>query len=148
FGLFCYLNFSFHDEDRKKLEEKFNFSFEEVESMNVRENLILYFKNGDNLTIPFSELHEIGRPACYGCADFSNIYADISFGGIGSPEKLTTAIVRTKIGEEVYNNALNKGYIKEPLEVNRPNNKMELLAKVSEWSNKKIERAEETLKTK
>ncbi|MFW9819912.1 MAG: Coenzyme F420 hydrogenase/dehydrogenase, beta subunit C-terminal domain [Candidatus Thorarchaeota archaeon] len=148
FGLFCYLNFSFHDNDRKKLEEKFNFSFEEVESMNVRENLILYFKNGNTLTIPFSDLHEIGRPACYACADFSNIYADISFGGIGSPEKLTTAIVRTKIGEKVYNDALNRGYIKEPVEVNRPNNKMELLAKVKDWSDKKIERAEETLKNK
>lgn len=148
FGLFCYLNFSFHDDDRKKLEEKFNFSFKEVESMNVRENLILYFKNGNTLTIPFSDLQEIGRPACYACDDFSNIYADISFGGIGSTEKLTTAIVRTKIGEEVYNNALNKGYIKEPVEFNRPNNKMELLAKVKEWSNKKIDRAEETLKNK
>ncbi len=148
FGLFCYLNFSFHDEDRQKLEEKFNFSFQDVDSMNVREHLILYFKDGNTLTIPFSDLHEIGRPACYACADFSNIYADISFGGLGSPEKLTTAIIRTKVGEKVYINALNKGYIKEPVEVNRPNNKMEILAKVKEWSNKKIERAEETLKNK
>jgi len=148
FGLFCYLNFSFNDEDRKKLEEKFNFSFEDVESMNVREDLILYFKNGNTLKIPFSDLHDIGRPACYACPDFSNIYADISFGGLGSPEKLTTAIIRTKIGEKVYYNALNKGYIKEPIELNRPNNKMELLAKVKEWSNKKLERAEKTLKNK
>ena len=148
FGLFCYLNFSFNDEDRKKLEEKFNFSFEEVDSMNVREELILYFKNGNTLKIPFSDLHEIGRPACYACPDFSNIYADISFGGLGSPEKLTTAIIRTKTGEKVYNNALNKGYIKEPIDVNRPNNKMEILAKIKEWSNKKIERAESTLKNK
>ncbi len=148
FGLFCYLNFSFNDEDRKNLEKKFNFSFEDVESMNVREELILYFKNGTNLNIPFSDLHDIGRPACYACPDFSNIYADISFGGLGSPEKLTTAIIRTKIGEKVYNNALNKGYIKEPIELNRPNNKMEMLAKVKEWSNKKIERAEHTLKNK
>lgn len=148
FGLFCYLNFSFDDEDRKKLEEKFDFSFENVESMNVRENLILYFKNGNSLTIQFSDLHDIGRPACYACSDFSNIYADISFGGLGSPEKYTTAIIRTKIGEKVYNNALNKGYIKEPVEINRPNNKMELLAKVKEWSSKKILRAEETFKSK
>ncbi|MFX1427720.1 MAG: Coenzyme F420 hydrogenase/dehydrogenase, beta subunit C-terminal domain [Promethearchaeota archaeon] len=148
FGLFCYLNFSFDDEDRKKLEKKFNFSFEDVECMNVRENVILTFKNGNSLEIPFSDLHDIGRPACYACPDFSNIYADISFGGLGSPEKLTTAIIRTKIGEKVYSGALNKGYIKEPVDLNRPNNKLEILAKVKEWSNKKIERAEETLKSK
>jgi coenzyme F420 hydrogenase subunit beta len=147
-GLFCYLNFSFLDEDRKKLEKRFDFSFEDVENMNVRESLILYFKDGNTLKVPFSDLHEIGRPACYACADFSNIYADISFGGLGSPERLTTAIIRTKIGEKIYNNALNKGYIKEPIELNRPNNKMELLAKVKEWSNKKLERAEKTLKKK
>ena len=147
-GLFCYLNFSFNDEDRKKLEIKFNFSFEDVESMNIREELILYFKNGNIMNIAFTDLHEIGRPACYACPDFSNIYADISFGGLGSPEKLTTAIIRTKIGEKVYTNALNKGYIKEPIDLNRPNNKMEILAKVKEWSNKKIQRAENTLRDK
>ncbi|MFX1388933.1 MAG: Coenzyme F420 hydrogenase/dehydrogenase, beta subunit C-terminal domain [Promethearchaeota archaeon] len=147
-GLFCYLNFSFNDEDRKKLEQKFNFSFEDVESMNVREDLILYFKDGSSLKIPFPELHEIGRPACYACDDFSNIYADISFGGLGSQEKLTTVIIRTKVGEKIYSNALNKGYIKEPLELNRPNNKMEMLAKVKNWAIKKKERAENTLKNK
>ncbi len=147
-GLFCYLNFSFNDEDRKKLEKKFNFSFEDVESMNVREELMLYFKDGKIMNIAFADLHEIGRPACYACPDFSNIYADISFGGLGSLEKLTTAIIRTKVGEKIYTNALNKGYIKEPLDLNRPNNKMEMLAKVKEWSNKKIKRAENTLRDK
>lgn len=147
-GLFCYLNFSFNDEDRKRLEEKFNFSFKDVESMNVRENLIIYFKKGNTLEIPFSDLHEIGRSACYACPDFSNIYADISFGGLGSQEKYTTVIIRTKIGEKIYVNALNKDYIKEPIESNRPNNKMEILSKVKEWSNKKLERAEKTLKNK
>jgi len=100
------------------------------------------------LKIPFPDLHSIGRPACFACPDFSNIYADISFGGLGSPEKLTTAIIRTKIGEKVYNNALNKGYIKEPIELNKPNKKDEILAKVKEFSKKKIKRAENTIKAK
>ncbi len=147
-GLFCYLNFSFNDEDRKKLEKKFNFSFEDVESMNIREDLILYFKNDDALRISFSELHEIGRPACYACSDFSNVYADISFGGLGSEEKLTTTIIRTKIGEKIYKDALNKGYIKEPNELNKPKNKAEILNKIKDFSEKKIKRAENTLKSK
>ncbi|TET58798.1 MAG: coenzyme F420 hydrogenase [Promethearchaeota archaeon] len=147
-GLFCYLNFSFNDEDRKMLEEKFKFSFEDVDSMNIREDLILYFKNDEVLHIPFSDIYEIGRPACFACPDFSNIYSDISFGGLGSEEKLTTAIIRTKIGEELYRNAINKGYIKEPTELNKPNKKDEMLVKIKEFSKKKIERAETTLKGK
>lgn len=147
-GLFCYVNFSFDDEARKKLEEKFNFSFQDVDRMNVRENLMLYFRDGNTLEISFPDLHEIGRPACYACSDFSNIYADISFGGLGSSEKLTTAIIRTETGERIYTDALNKGYIKEPPELNTPNHKMAILVKVKEWSTKKIERAEATLKNK
>ncbi len=147
-GLFCYLNFSFNDEDRKKLEEKFNFKFEDVESMNIREDLILYFKNKDALHIEFSDLKEIARPACFACSDFSNIYADISFGGLGSEEKLTTTIIRTKIGEKIYKNALNKGYIQEPAEFNTAAKKSEILEKVKDFSKKKIERAETTLQNK
>jgi len=147
-GLFCYLNFSFNDEDRKKLEEKYNFKFQDVESMNIREDLILYFKNRDTLNIDFEELKEIGRPACFACSDFSNIYADISFGGLGSEEKLTTTIIRTKTGEKIYNNALNKGYIQEPSEFNTPAKKSEILEKVKDFSIKKIERAKKTLQNK
>jgi len=147
-GLFCYLNFSFNDEDRKMLEEKFKFSFEDVDSMNIREDLILYFKNNEVLHIHFPELHEIGRCACFACPDFSNIYADISFGGLGSEEKLTTVIIRTKIGEELYRSAINKGYIKEPKELNSPKKLEEILVKINDFSKKKTERAETTLKGK
>ena len=43
--------------------------------------------------------------------DFTNIYADISFGGLGSKDKFTTVITRTKKGEEIFSKALSAGVI-------------------------------------
>ncbi|MFX1239586.1 MAG: Coenzyme F420 hydrogenase/dehydrogenase, beta subunit C-terminal domain, partial [Promethearchaeota archaeon] len=93
FGLFCNLNFSFHGEARKKLEEKYNFLFGNVENMNIKEDLIIQLKGSDDLHIDFNELNEITRSACFACRDFSNVYADLSFGGLGSQDGYTTTVI-------------------------------------------------------
>jgi hypothetical protein len=46
-GLFCNLNFSFDETDREKMENKFNFSFENVEKMNIKEDMMLKLDEGD-----------------------------------------------------------------------------------------------------
>ncbi len=141
-GLFCYENFKFDAEKRKKVEEKFGFSFDDVEKINIKDNLILKVKNMDYpLTIEFSELNDIVRSACSVCKNFSNYYADISFGGLGSPEGFTTTMIRTKAGEEMYNLALKKNYISEPGELNSSVEKSKLLAKVISFSKIKEKRA-------
>ena len=125
-GLFCNLNFSFNAEARKKLEDKFDFSFNDVERLNVKENLIVQLKNNQIKYIDFKDIHEFARPACFACRDFSNVYADISFGGLGSKEGYTTAVIRTKIGKKLYDNALREGYIQEPSELNTSVKKSEI----------------------
>jgi len=145
-GLFCNFNFSFHEESRKKLEKKFKFSFNDVEKMNIKEDLILQLKNQEIIHIEFSELNEIARPACFACRDFSNVYADISFGGLGAQEGYTTTIIRTKIGEKIYNNALKEGHIDEPADLNTSIKKSEMLAKVISFGKRKFDRYKRTLK--
>lgn len=147
-GLFCYLNFSFNDEDRKKMEEQFNFSFSDVDSFNIRDKMILTLKNGNSIHIDLKNLHEFGRQACFACSDFSNVYADLSFGGIGSPEKHTTVVIRTKTGEKLYKEALNKGFIKEPPNMNSKEKKAEMLNIIKNFCEAKIERAKKTLQEK
>jgi len=145
-GLFCNLNFSFNIKGRKELEEKFNFSFNEVESMNIKEDLILTLQNQKSIHIDFNDLGRITRAACYACRDFSNVYADISFGGLGSQDGFTTTVIRTKIGDEIYTNALKEGYIKEPNKVNTSIKKSEMLAKVISFGKRKYERYAKALK--
>ncbi len=139
-GLFCNLNFSFSADARKKMEEKFNFSFNDVEKLNIKENLIITLKDGSTKYIDFKDIHEFARPACFACRDFSNIYADISFGGLGSKDGYTTVLVRTKMGEKIYNGALAKGYIEEPADLNTSVKKSEMLAKVISFGKRKFER--------
>ncbi|TFF69247.1 MAG: hypothetical protein EU516_01070 [Promethearchaeota archaeon] len=140
-GLFCNVNFSFNDEDRKKMEEKFNFKFNKLEKMNIRDDIIINVKGGKLMHLSFSDVDEFIRPACKACSDFSNVYADLSFGGLGSEKNHTTTIIRTKIGAEIYNNALKNGYIKETHRINSSDVKSKLIKKIIAFSQQKIERA-------
>lgn len=144
-GLFCWENFKFDEVARRKMENKFNFSFDDIEKMNIKEYLIIKLKNkAQPLYIEFSELEDIARPACSVCDNFSNYYADISFGGLGSKDGYTTVIIRTSVGKEIYKFALNKGYIEEPTELNTSLEKSKMLAKIISFSRRKLKRMEET----
>ena len=143
-GLFCYENFKFDDVVRAKIEERFKFSFTDIEKLNIKEKLIINLKSKEKpLKIEFSELRDIMRHACRVCQNFSNYYADISFGGLGSQNGYTTVMIRTKTGERIYNLAQNKGYIIEPTELNTSVEKSKILAQVISFSKRKMKRAEE-----
>ncbi|MFX1279891.1 MAG: Coenzyme F420 hydrogenase/dehydrogenase, beta subunit C-terminal domain [Promethearchaeota archaeon] len=142
-GLFCYENFKFDNVARARIEERFKFSFDDIKKLNIKENLIINLKNSNTpLQIEFSELRDIMRHACRVCENFSNFYADISFGGLGSQSGYTTVMIRTKIGEKIYNLAQNKGYIIEPNELNSSIEKSKILAKIISFSQRKLDRAE------
>jgi len=142
-GLFCYENFKFDDVARARIEERFKFSFDDIEKLNIKDNLIINFRDKDvPLTIEFSELQDIMRHACRVCENFSNYFADISFGGLGSQKDHTTVMIRTKLGQEIYNLALNKGYIVEPHELNSSVEKSKMLAQIISFSKRKAKRAE------
>ncbi|MFW9950017.1 MAG: Coenzyme F420 hydrogenase/dehydrogenase, beta subunit C-terminal domain, partial [Candidatus Thorarchaeota archaeon] len=80
------------------------------------------------------------------CRDFSNVYSDISFGGLGSQDGYTTSIIRTKAGEKIYNEALKEGYIQEPSKFNTSVKKSEMLAKVISFGKRKYERYKKSRK--
>jgi len=113
FGLFCMENFSFNDIQLRHLEKKYGFELTQVSKVNVKEDFFIYLKKGRVIHIPFEEIDTIARPACLVCPDFSAEYSDISFGGLGSPEGLTSVMVRSEKGKMVYRGALTAGYLKE-----------------------------------
>ena len=142
-GLFCYENFKFDNVARGRIEERFKFSFNDIEKLNIKDNLIINLKNKDvPLTIEFSELQDVMRHACRVCENFSNYFADISFGGLGSQKGYTTVMIRTKTGQKIYNLALNRGYIVEPRELNSSVEKSKMLAQIISFSKRKSKRTE------
>jgi len=92
------------------------------------------------LNIPFDKLKDYMRPACNACSDFTNIYADISFGGLGSNEKFTTVIPRTKKGIDLLSRVKNEKIIKcadiDTIDIDKMN------AQISEFSHSKTKRKE------
>ncbi len=148
-GLFCYENFLFDKKQIKKFEEDFNISFENIKKLNIKEDLIFKLKDDGTgekvIHIPFNQLENYMRPACRACDDFTNLYADISFGGLGSPDKYTTVVTRTDKGEEIFSKVINDGIIRASnLDESKKNKMIEL---ISQFSRSKITRKEKFMKT-
>jgi coenzyme F420 hydrogenase subunit beta len=147
-GLFCYENFFFQKFQVEKFEKDFNIKFRNIEKINIKEDLIFTLKSeglGNKVVhIPFNYLNDYMRPACNACNDFTNIYADISFGGLGSQNKFTTVIPRTDKGKKIFEKVVDAGIIKcSDLDSNK---KQKLLEKLSQFSHSKIKRKEEFMK--
>jgi len=147
-GLFCIENFSFDDFARGRLEKKLDINLEDIVKLNIKDDFIITLTNGVAIHVPLEEIHEVARPACFTCHDFSNEYADISVGGLGSPDGYTTTVLRTKVGAAVYDETLRKGYIRErtfeDVEESRLD-KARMLAKIVSFARMKRMRAKERL---
>ncbi|HME56216.1 MAG TPA: Coenzyme F420 hydrogenase/dehydrogenase, beta subunit C-terminal domain [Candidatus Lokiarchaeia archaeon] len=115
-GLFCYENFIFDSSQIRKFEREFRLKFQDIQKLNIKEDLYITLKDDgtehETVHVPFDRLKEYMRPACHACSDFSNIYSDISFGGLGSEEKFTTVITRTEKGQKLVTDAIKAGIIR------------------------------------
>ncbi|MCK5785901.1 MAG: Coenzyme F420 hydrogenase/dehydrogenase, beta subunit C-terminal domain [Candidatus Sabulitectum sp.] len=111
-GLFCMQCFEMGNLMDKEFIKSRRIDPGEIATMNIKEDFILTLKSGLKVHIPMKEIEEIARPACLKCNYFANDYADISVGGLGSPEKHTTVMIRTIRGRLMMADALAKKSIK------------------------------------
>jgi len=132
----------------EKFEKNFNINVSDIKKINIKEDVIFKLRddgNGDKIIhIPFNHLKNYMRPACNACSDFTNIYADISFGGLGSSDKYTTVITRTEKGKKLFSQVLDAGIIKcADLDSSKKKTMIDL---ISQFSQSKIKRKEEFMK--
>jgi coenzyme F420 hydrogenase subunit beta len=143
-GLFCMENFSFDAKTRRALERKMAVKLGQVRKLNVKDDVIVTTATKETLHIPFEVMDAYARPACFACTDFANEYADISCGGVGSPDGYTTTILRTTAGESLYNRAKQDGAI-EALTFRtrdeRRNASTEMMAKIVAFTRRKQARS-------
>jgi coenzyme F420 hydrogenase subunit beta len=137
-GLFCFENFLMHDVGRKYLETKIGTDLDQVEKINLKEDFMVRLKDERVLHIDLGDLDPIVRSACLACTDFSNYAADISVGGLGSPDGYTTTVVRNRAAQRLINQAINKGYLKE-IEEQRA------LEKIERMTERKMDRGKQVL---
>lgn len=145
-GLFCSGNFIFREEERAKLSDIYDFSWDEVVKLNVKEHFMIHLKSGTVRTISLNELDFMRRYACRYCDDYSAEFADIAFGGIGASQGWTTVITRTPLGRAVFADA--RGNTLEEMPADDPSCSVgETLKKVEAWSRKKRQTAVRNRKT-
>lgn len=144
-GLFCMENLSFGAQDRVELEKRYSFAFEDVVKLNVKESMRITLRDGSTLRVPFEDLDDLARPACLLCTEFANDYADLSAGGLASPDGYTTTLARTDRGRAIYVDALRQGYVEEARTGNGSGArgaKADMLEKVADYARYKQQRGE------
>ena len=72
----------------------------------------VYENNELKLEVHRRQLRRYLRESCRKCRDFANRLADISLGGVGSPEKWTTVLIRTERGRKAFGEAVRGRHIK------------------------------------
>ena len=143
-GLFCMESFSFNAKTRRALERKLPVKLGQIRKLNIKDDVIVTTAKKETFHIPFDVMDDFARPACFACTDFSNEYADISCGGIGSPDGYTTTILRSTAGEALYNRARQDGAIEEITfrsRDKRRNASTEMMARIVAFSQRKRARA-------
>ena len=79
----------------------------------LKKDFLISVKDKPDIKVLLNILEEVIRPNCQFCPDFSNVYADISVGGIGAPKNNSVVVIRTETGENLFEDALSAGYIRE-----------------------------------
>jgi coenzyme F420 hydrogenase subunit beta len=147
-GLFCMQCFEVGNLMEKSFVKAHRIKIEDILRVNIKEDFIVTMKSGVSLHIPLKEIEEIARPACLACKLFANDYADISVGGLGSPDGYTTVMIRTIRGKEMFADALYHGriqYISRKSAQEREGEKRRAIALVEEFAELKMRRGEAEL---
>lgn len=117
-GLFCFENFPY-DCLKNFLEKNYNVKMEQIAKTNITKGkFIVTTKDGKTLEKKIREFEECVPESCKLCIDFTAGFADISVGGVGTEAGWTTVVVRSDKGMELFNLALEKGYIEARKNVN------------------------------
>jgi coenzyme F420 hydrogenase subunit beta len=112
-GLFCMETFSFGAKTRRELEKRLSVRMGQIRKVNIKDDVMVTKADREAIHIPFATMDGFARPACFACTDFASEYADISCGGLGSPDGYTSTVLRTTAGETLYNQAKADQVIEE-----------------------------------
>jgi len=114
-GLFCFGTFS-RSTLLDYLEKEYDIKPSEIKQMHLSNQFVIHTAKGI-VRIPYDKVSEHLLPSCGVCTDFTSELADISVGGAYPLEGWSTVILRTKPGEDVFNEAVEKGVLSiKPIE--------------------------------
>lgn len=107
-GLLCSEVFTFDGLMRGVIEGDLGIPLADIQKFNVKGKVLIYKRDGELVEMNLKQAQEYARPECHHCGDFSAELADISCGGVGAMD-WTIVIVRSKLGEEIFDRAVADG---------------------------------------
>ncbi len=109
-GLFCTETFDYEGL-MKFIREELGWEPGDVVKMNIKKGKIFFYpREGEPKGVSVKKLKDLVRSGCRACTDFSAELADISVGSLGL-EGWNIVILRSELGEKVFNEAVEKGLL-------------------------------------
>ena len=142
-GLFCSGNFTFGEEQRRRLAEIGDFAWEDVRKINIKEGLQIHLRSGQTRAVALDELEFMRRHACRYCPDYTAEFADIAFGGIGAEEGWTTVVTRSPLGRAAFADAAGAAKLEEFSRAVNPKFASQAMTKIRTWSARKRKAAQQ-----
>ena len=102
-GLFCFEAFDY-EKLKEAIQKLFGVDLDSAEKTQIHKGQFIATVNGKDYSIAVKELGAAIENGCPFCDDFTNKYADVSVGSVGSPKGFSTVIVRSDIGDKLLEN--------------------------------------------
>ncbi|MDW7733612.1 MAG: Coenzyme F420 hydrogenase/dehydrogenase, beta subunit C-terminal domain [Methanolobus sp.] len=109
-GLFCMDTFRY--EGIREFVEKKDMKPEDIDFMKIRKGKFEFHIKDEIRSFDLSDFNSYRSSSCRYCTDMAAENADISCGGVGTPDGWSTVLARSGIGYEIFNEAVDSGYIK------------------------------------
>ncbi len=145
-GLFCSGNFTFGEEQRRRLAEIGRFAWADVRKVNIKDDLMIHLRSGEIRSVALADLEFMRRHACRYCPDYSAEFADVAFGGVGAAEGWTTVVTRSPLGRAAFADALGAAKLEEYSRTANPSFASQAQVKIRAGSSRKRKAAQQNRK--
>ena len=108
-GLFCFGSFSLKPL-LDYITKTYNVNPSDIKQIRLSKQFVVQTETGE-VKIPLEEIQDKILPSCRTCADFTSEFADISVGSALPLTDWSTVIIRTKVGEDFFFDAVKNGII-------------------------------------
>ncbi|MGZ4851133.1 MAG: Coenzyme F420 hydrogenase/dehydrogenase, beta subunit C-terminal domain [Candidatus Bathyarchaeia archaeon] len=102
-GLFCFEAFDY-GKLKIAVQKQMGINLDKAERTQIHKGKFIATVEGKEYVVPVKDLGAAQERGCNFCDDFSNKYADISVGSVGSPNGYSTVIVRSDVGARLLEN--------------------------------------------
>ncbi len=117
-SVFCRGAYSYDALMKDFLEREHGITPDEITKLDIQEDgFHVYAGDKELLHARLVEIEDYKREGCKICEDLIGRFADVSVGHIGSPAGKSTVIIHTEVGKEVFERAIEWGFIEvKPLD--------------------------------